>query len=100
MLKYENVFLFNQRKTVEFGTHYLLILVVFASISASHLLLPIITGGWTGYQTKTSDWLSQMSITVSSCSLLLANIIHTRSQKVQFRQGDQTGRVTYIIGLF
>lgn len=85
MLKCENVFFFDQRKAVEFGTHYLLILGVFASISASHLLLPIITGGWTAYQTKISDWLSQMSITVLSCILLLANMIHTRSQKVKFR---------------
>lgn len=38
----------------------------FAFISVSHLLLPIIAGGWTGYETETSDWLKPKSTTNSS----------------------------------
>lgn len=63
--------------------------------SASHLLLPTITGGWTDCQTNTSDWPRTTSVTNSSSILLLANTIHARSQKVQFRGGDQTGRVHF-----
>lgn len=38
----------------------------FAPISVSHLLLPIIAGGWTGSETETSDWLKPKSTTNSS----------------------------------
>lgn len=38
----------------------------FASVSVSHLLLLIIAGGWTGYETETFDWLKPESTTNSS----------------------------------
>lgn len=38
----------------------------FASISVSHLLLPIITGGGTGYETETCDWLKPKATPNSS----------------------------------
>lgn len=59
----------------------------------SHLLPPIISESRTGCQRKTSDWPDQVSIIPSSCSLLLANSVHTRSQKVKFHQGHKRGRV-------
>lgn len=91
MLKYRSIFFFDQTKPAEVRTRYLLIFVIFTSTlgPTSWFQLPPGAGptlliGWVRCQSQTPSRI-----------LLLANTMHTRSQKVQFRRGDQTGRVGF-----